>query len=409
MSMKEDKPELLFLVHRIPFPPNKGDKIRSFNMLKALSTHYNVHLATFVDDPDDEKYVEQLSNWCSSFIAKKQSKLISKLKALSGFVTNRAISLPYYSDRAVSCWIEKKIHEQHITRCLVFSGAMAQFIEPFDALLKASVIDFVDVDSDKWFQYSQNKKGIKSWFYKREARLLAKYEQSIAAQASASCFVSDDEAKVFNKHLPLSHQSKVFGIRNGVDTDYFSPSADVTEKIITNSKSIVFTGAMDYWANINAVVWFIENVWPSILLTHSDAVFYVVGAKPSSEVLQYNGLNNIVVTGRVEDVRPYIAQARLSVAPLQIARGIQNKVLEALAMARPLVLTGMAAEGINSNSQVGYWIEDKAEKMAQQISKILNNEYETSFPSNREFVQVNFSWESEMLKFKDLLEQGVQQ
>lgn len=407
--MKSSKPSLLLLIHRIPYPPNKGDKIRSFNMLKALSSHYEVHLATFIDDPSDEQYKDELSNWCASFKTIKQNKSWSKIKGLLGFLTNQAITIPYYSDHNLSAWVKQKVQDENIQRCLVFSGAMAQYVEPLNDMLAKTIVDFVDVDSDKWAQYARNKTGIKSWFYNREARLLAKYECYIAEKSFASCFVSDDEALMFRSMLPNSTRSKVFGIRNGVDTEYFDEETAVNNALIINKKSIAFTGAMDYWANVNAVVWFVENVWLQIIEHHPDAVLYVVGSKPSAEILKLDGLNNVVVTGRVEDVRPYIAKTALSVAPLQIARGIQNKVLEALSMSKPIVLTSMAAEGVKSESQEGYWIEDSPDNMATRISQTLNGDFASCFPNNRQYVQEHFSWETEMSKFRDLIEQGVQQ
>lgn len=407
--MKQSKPALLFLVHRIPYPPNKGDKIRSFNMLKALSVDYKVHLGTFIDDPNDNQYVNKLSDWCDSVLAIEQRSLWAKIKGLVGFVTNQAISVPYYGDRGLSNWVKRKVEQENIERCLVFSGAMAQFVEPLTDLLENTVVDFVDVDSDKWSQYASNKQGIKSWFYQREARLLAKYEVSIAQRTRASCFVSDDEASMFKTMLPSKEHQKVFGIRNGVDTAYFDPDAAFTELPNVSKYSLAFTGAMDYWANVNAVLWFVDNVWPAIIKQHKEATFYVVGSKPSNEILALNGKNNIVITGRVEDVRPYIAKTTLSIAPLQIARGIQNKVLEALSMARPIVLTSMASEGINDVSHPGYWIEDDATAMANRIVQVLKEDFNNKFPTNREYVKSHFSWDTEMSKFRDLIEHGVRQ
>ncbi len=406
--MKSGKPAILFLVHRIPYPPNKGDKIRSFNILKMLSQHYRVYLATFVDEPEDQIYVNELSNWCEGAIALNQNKTIAKLKGLSGFLTNQAISIPYYSNRKLKKWIKNTIEAESIERCLVFSGVMAQFLNENTSLLRSTVIDFVDVDSDKWHQYAENKSGVKRWFYRRESRLLSKFEHEYSLKSAFSTFVSEDEANVFINSISSPPKQKVKGIRNGVDTDFFDAKNSYSSSVEIKKKSVVFTGAMDYWANIDAVIWFSKKVWPVVLEKLPDATFYIVGSRPSVEVCNLTGKNNTVVTGRVEDVRPFIANANLSVAPLRIARGIQNKVLEALSMSRPIVLTSMAAEGISHESTDGYWIEDDAKEMANKVLNVLKNESISEFPEHRAFVQSEFSWDSEMRKLADLIEQGVQ-
>ena len=396
------KPALLFLVHRIPFPPNKGDKIRSFNMMKQLSQDFDIHLGCFIDDEEDLGFDQELLVYCKSIRCIQQNKLLCKVKGLAGFVTNKPITLPYYQSYEMQRWVDETIVEQQVQRVLIFSAAMAQFVELQLPYINHSVLDFVDVDSDKWRQYAVEKRGIKAWFYNREARLLQAYEISMAKAFKFSTFVSGDEASMFTSLLPEGLNDKVLGVRNGVDTTYFDPQASFEALDNIADNSVAFTGAMDYWANVNAVMWFVQNVWPLILKVDSSAHFYVVGSKPSAEVQALHGQQNITVTGRVEDVRPYIAQTKVSVAPLRIARGIQNKVLEALSMAKPIVLSSMAAEGIAKPVSSDYQVEDSAEAMAQLIADLLASESRVS-ESNRAFVFEHFSWESEMHKFSDLL------
>jgi sugar transferase (PEP-CTERM/EpsH1 system associated) len=400
------KPALLFLVHRIPFPPNKGDKIRSFNMMKQLSKTFDIHLGCFIDDDEDLGFDDELLAYCKSIQCIQQKKLLCKVKGLAGFVTNKPITLPYYHSHEMQRWVDETIVEQQVQCVLIFSAAMAQFVQPHLPNIKHSVLDFVDVDSDKWRQYATEKSGVKAWFYNREARLLEAYEVAMAQAFDFSTFVSDDEAKLFKSLVPEAARSKVLGVRNGVDTTYFDPQAGFGSVADISANSIAFTGAMDYWANVNAVVWFVKHVWPLILNGDSTAHFYVVGSKPNAEIQALHGQHNITVTGRVEDVRPYIAQTKVSVAPLRIARGIQNKVLEALSMAKPIVLSSMAAEGIGKPVSSDYQVEDSPEAMAQLICDLLvteTPESESSSKSNRAFVVEHFSWESEMHKFSDLL------
>lgn len=411
------KPALLFLVHRIPFPPNKGDKIRSYNMLKQLSCDFDIHLGCFIDDPEDLGYEPELLQFCKTVKCVVQDKFKCKVNGLKGFLTNKPITLPYYHSRQMQRWVTDSVSEHQIDRVLVFSAAMAQFAEPQLSEFLHSVIDFVDVDSDKWRQYASEKTGLKARFYNREARLLQRYEIEMAEAFDASTFVSDDEAAMFRKLVKDDIKHKVLGVRNGVDTTYFDPQGEFAKVDGIQEFSLVFTGAMDYWANVNAVLWFVEKVWPVVLSAHPQTYFYVVGSKPTAEVQALNGRHNIVVTGRVDDVRPYIKQTKLSVAPLQIARGIQNKVLEALSMAKPIVLSSMAAEGIGKLADADYQIQDDPIAMAKQIGDLLykgeldrrapigdeldNNSAES--PKNRDYVVAHFSWKSEMHKFTDLL------
>ncbi len=396
------KPPLLFLCHRIPYPPNKGDKIRSFNMLKYLNESFDVHLGFFVDDPEDMQYVETLNGYCRSLHSVVLKKPISLLKGLTGFLTNKPITLPYYSSRSMSSWVSSVITDQDIDKILVFSSAMAQFVESTSYKDKTRVLDFVDIDSDKWLQYAKNLRGIKKWFYSREAKTLERYEKKMASHFDASVFVSDDEATMFKSMLPNTLVNRVSGIKNGVDVDYFDANS-VTETIEgMKEKAVVFTGAMDYWANVNAILWFVEHVWSLVKEATPDVQLYVVGSNPSQDVKTLDNGADIVVTGRVEDVRPYIKQASVSVAPLRIARGIQNKVLEALSMGRPIVLTSMAATGIMDESQDGYCVTDDPKDFAEQIVKLLgqgNQHYE----ENRQYVVESFSWASEIGEFSALL------
>jgi sugar transferase (PEP-CTERM/EpsH1 system associated) len=266
------------------------------------------------------------------------------------------------------------------------------------------VVDFVDVDSDKWRQYAEKKHGIAKWIYQREAKYLFDYEQALAARAKVSFFVSEQEAGLFKKLAPaVSH--KISHINNGVNTEYFSPE-HVFESPYKNQDSaeqvLVFTGAMDYWANVDAVKWFAEQVFPQVVKAHPAAKFYIVGSKPSKDVL---GLANshVVVTGAVDDVRPYLACAQLAVAPLRIARGIQNKVLEAMSMAKHIVATSAAMEGIAYGATLAVSVSDQPELMSEQINALLGSSDIKTAPNNRHFVETQFSWENNLTELVALL------
>jgi len=393
MTDKTKKEPLLFLCHRIPFPPNKGDKIRSFNILKKLAEQYDIHLGCFIDDPFDKRYVDGLKKYCSSVFHLDQNKTIAKIKGLSSFFTNQPITLPYYFDKRMQQWTNRTLLQENINKVFVYSSSMAQYCEGKQYESLERVIDFVDVDSDKWRQYAEKKSGLSKWVFQREFKLLAEYEDKICAEFDYSLFVSPDEAKLFRDRQPIVEQAKVHGLLNGVDIDFFDPTTNFSdEPLVPEKPFIAFTGAMDYWANVDAVLWFSKQVWPLILQQQPDAIFCIVGGNPSKEVIELANLEGIEVTGRVHDIRPFIAKAKCVVAPMQIARGIQNKVLEAMSLNKAIVVSSMAMEGINAQSNNDIAIVDDASNYAQKCLEFFNN---TSVRenTNRQWVLEHFTWQ----------------
>lgn len=393
---------LLLLVHRIPYPPNKGDKICSFHLLKWLIKHYQVYLGTYIDDPSDWQHVDKLNALCAQTHYLGLTPKFAKIKSLKGLLTGQALSVPYYHNQAMQAWVDQTISQHQIKKVLIFSSVMAQFIN--DSHDVEMIVDFVDVDSDKWQQYAAKKSGLAKWIYQRESEYLLNYERAIAAKAKASIFVSAQEAALFKRLAPES-AAQITHINNGVDTDYFSPEHKPASPFLADEPVIVFTGVMDYWANVDAVSWFATDVFPSILKLYPSAKFYIVGSKPSKAVQALTKQNNVVVTGAVADVRPYVAHAGLVVAPLRIARGIQNKVLEAMAMGKYIAATTAAMEGIVCADPIDVAISDDAESMAEQIVEYLRlNPQPRLSTRNREFVQLKFSWDKNLSPLLALLQ-----
>ena len=390
--------DLLFLAHRIPYPPNKGDKIRSYHFLKYLSLNFKVHLGTFIDDPNDWQYTDKLDDLCESTCYIELNPLLAKIKSAQGLITGEPLSLPYYKNKRMQEWVNQTISAHSITKVLIFSSVMAQFINEDQSI--DIIVDFVDVDSDKWRQYAQRCKGLKHWIYQREAHYLLNYEKIIAEQARASIFVSEQEVELFKTLAPeVSH--KVTHINNGVDTEYFSSELSFSSPYAKDDQIIVFTGAMDYWANVDAVLWFANAIFPLIIQQLTSVKFYIVGSKPTKEVLSLAN-NTIVVTGAVDDIRPYLAHAHLVVAPLRIARGIQNKVLEAMAMEKYVVATTAAMEGIAYQQELAVTVADSIELIAREI--IVQLQKNESAHQNRDFVQKMFSWEHNVKQLLSLLQ-----
>jgi len=395
--------ELLFLAHRIPYPPNKGDKIRSYHMLKELARSYRVHLGAFVDDPDDRRYQGKLEDLCESVFLTDLHPLRARVRSLSGLVRGEALTVPYYYSRHMQSWVDDLLVRSSLRRIFVFSSTMAQYVMELQGHSSCRIMDFVDVDSDKWRQYAERKSWPTSWVFSREGRQLLKFEKEVAGEFDASVFVSADEAALFQKLAP-EVSSRVEVIDNGVDHEYFSPDRDYEDPYTENKAVLVFTGAMDYWANIDAVNWFARDVFPRIRETVANAQFFIVGSRPTDDVLRLAALPGVTVTGAVVDIRPYLAHARAAVAPLRVARGIQNKVLEAMAMAVPVLATPAAMEGLEYDDLVGLQVADNEQQFSDMAVRLLQQDSSQRMRASRQWVCQHHDWSINSKKMYELFE-----
>jgi len=335
---------ILYLVHRLPYPPNKGDKVRSYNLLKHLASQHRVFLGTFIDDPEDEPYIATLRKLCADVFVAKLDPRRAKIRSLNGLIAGDPLTLRYYRDASLQDWVHNTCNHQKIDAAVIFCSAMAQYVENMRRL--PTVVDFVDVDSAKWTQYADKHRWPMSWLYRREGEFLLAYERHIASLAARSFFVTESEAALFTSLAPECNV-RVEAMCNGVDSDYFTPDPERISPYTAEETPIVFTGAMDYWPNVDAVTWFAKEVLPGLLVQHPNARFYIVGRSPTQEV-EALANEHIVVTGTVPDVRPYIQHAAAVVAPLRIARGIQNKILEAMAMERAVIASTECAAAVDA-------------------------------------------------------------
>jgi sugar transferase (PEP-CTERM/EpsH1 system associated) len=393
--------DLLLLIHRMPYPPNKGDKIRSYHLLKHLAQNYRVHLGTFVDDAGDWQHVPHVQALCASSHFAPLNPTLARVRSLAALLANRSLSLDYYRDAGLAAWTADTMRANKISRIVVFSSAMAQYAQPYPDARR--VVDFCDVDSDKWRQYAEKKPWPMSWLYRHEARQLLAYERQVARECDAALFVSAPEADLFKGLAPES-VAKIGFFNNGVDTDYFSPARSYASPYPPGQRAIVFTGAMDYWPNIDAVQWFAAEVFPQLRARFPDAFFYIVGSRPAAAVQALAQLPGVVVTGTVPDVRPYIAMAQVAVAPLRIARGIQNKVLEAMAMATPVVVSPQALEGIEAIPGTDLLLADGAHGFVTAVTALLTHQDGALGPSARARVEHLYSWPSNLAHIETRLE-----
>jgi sugar transferase (PEP-CTERM/EpsH1 system associated) len=389
--------DVLFLAHRIPYPPNKGDKIRAYRWIKALAGDYRVHLGTFIDDPRDWPVAPGIAGLCTSIFALPLRRARATARSLSGLLTGAPLTVPYYSDSRMHKWVASLTRSTSLAAAVAYSSSMAQYV-PAQAGARR-ILDMVDVDSDKWRQYSSRKVWPVKWLYRREARALAAYESRLTTRFDRTLLVSQAEAELLGAQHGAD-RTRIACVGNGVDCDYFDPQVCLASPYELNRRVIVFTGAMDYWANVDAVCWFAQSVLPAIAAHDASVQFYVVGSNPAAAVSALVRDPRVRVTGWVADVRPYLAHAALAIAPLRIARGVQNKVLEAMAMGMPVVATSFAMQGIGSQSVPGVRIATDADEFAAAVRACLG---EPTVPRSgspaRRYVTEHFSWGASVERF----------
>jgi sugar transferase (PEP-CTERM/EpsH1 system associated) len=393
---------LLFLAHRLPYPPNKGDKIRSYHLIRFLAERYRVYLGAFIDDKHDLKYADVMRKWCTEVKLVELHPNMAKLGSLRGLFTGEPLTLPYYRNAGLARWVRETIARHQIECSVAYSSAMAQFIDKHAGV---RLMDMVDVDSDKWAQYAPTKSWPLSWLYRREARKLGEWECAVARSFDSTVLVSEREARHLASMAPDAG-NRIDWYDNGVDADYFQPDERRPSPYPENVVAIVFTGAMDYWPNIDAVTWFAREIFPLIREHIPVSHFAIVGSNPGEPVKELAGVPGVMVTGRVEDVRPYIQHADCVVAPLRLARGVQNKVLEAMAMARPVVTTPHGAEGINAQVGTELVVAEDARHFASEVVRICQKKEEIMGQKGRARILQAYDWETNLSRILPYLDKS---
>jgi len=398
--------EILFLAHRIPYPPDKGDKIRSWHLLQGLARQFRVHLGTFVDDPHDWRYVEVLRRVCGEVCIRPLRPKAARIRSLSCLATGHALTVGYYRDKTLATWARRLAGEKDLSGVFVFSSSMAQYVTPLSLSPGTRrIVDLCDVDSDKWRQYARVAPWPGSWVYEREARLLADIEARCVKDFDATLVIAEPEAAMLHAIAPEAQQ-RIRVLPNGVDVERFDPAQSYANPFPDATSAVVFTGAMDYLPNIDGVDWFAKQLLPAIRAREPRAHFWIVGSNPAAEVRALVGVEGVTVTGRVPDIRPYLAHAAVVVAPLRIARGVQNKVLEGLAMAKPLVATPNAVQGIAGVTERELRAAESADDFIKSVVEALGRAPAVNSAA-REFVRRNFAWQARLDAVIDLIQPGA--
>ena len=396
-------PEILFLVHRAPWPPDRGDRIRSWHMFEALAKLAPVHVAALADNADDADVARRkLAPLCKS-LAIEGRNVARPIALVKAVLRGELVSNHLFRNAALARHVDALIGQDQVSHIVAFSGQMAQYLPArFDGPV---LMDFVDVDSAKFAAYAkQDRRQPLHWVHRREARVLGAYEAAVAARVSASLFVSEAEAALFRQRSGLG-EDKVLAVENGIDTDRFDPELPFDPVGRGEGPLAVFTGQMDYRPNIDAVRWFAADILPLIRRRHATARFAVVGRAPTDEVRALAQLPGVTVTGEVPDVRPWLAAADAVVAPLLLARGVQNKLLEAMAMARPVVASAAAAAGIDATPGEHLLVADDAEAMAQAVGALFDDRAAAAAMGRaaRARMTARYGWDARMASLGALL------
>ncbi len=394
--------ETLFIAHRIPFPPDRGDKIRSHHVLKALARLGPVHVATLGETEADFAAEPLLAEVAATHCLAPRSVNLPLAGARS-LASGRPVSLTAFDSALLRRWIARTVATRPISTVFVFSGQMGQYI-PAEFAGRV-IVDLCDVNSAKFEAYAAERRGPRGWVDAREGRLLSIEEARLAARADATLLVSEAEAELLRSRIG-DGPGRILSVGNGIDTAVFAPHVAKPHPALEAEPGphIVFTGQMDYPPNVAAAIRASRAIMPVVRQRQPNARFHVVGRAPTAEVRALEGANGTHIWGEVPDVRPFLAGADVVLAPLSIARGVQNKVLEAMAMARPVVLTPEAATGIGAADKQHYAVAADDAGLVKAILAVLADGPSALAlaAAARRFVVTEKSWDAALAPLAEL-------
>jgi sugar transferase (PEP-CTERM/EpsH1 system associated) len=387
--------DILFLSHCVPYPPNKGEKIRAFHEIKALKeAGHRVHLACFGRNAEDVEHARALERWCASVYA--EVRKFSKALAVASlrFGLGDSINLAFYRSRGMRDYVSSLVARTHFDVAVAYALPMFSYTPQGLPVL----FDMQDVDSEKWFEYSRMKRF--GFLYRREAERLRRLEIRYAMESQSTFLTARQETALFRSLAPYA---PVECMENGVDFEYFDPTRTPQTPELARKRFIVFVGTMDYFPNVDAACWFAENVMPGLRRRDPKIEFLIVGNNPSKRTQAISRLDGVSVTGGVADVRPYILQARAVVAPLRLARGIQNKVLEALALGRPVFATASVIKTFGDSAPPAVVRCDSVDEYVSALLPYLRDEPSPD-PSIRDSMSTRFTWRTNINAFVSRIE-----
>jgi sugar transferase (PEP-CTERM/EpsH1 system associated) len=386
---------ILFLGQRVPYPPDRGDKITTFHEIRHLAQNHEVAVACLADGPEDLENVVSLKPLTSSVDAVPLNRRRARIRAVAALVTGDPLTVAYFNERELHRRVTARLENEPVDLIVVYSSGMAQFVQKYAHVPR--IMQFADLDSLKWQQYSTSAALPMRWIYGLEYRRLLRYERQLAAEFSHSLVCTPREVRDFVQLIP---GAPVSCVSNGVDLDYFQPLT-----LLKQDNSLVFTGIMDYFPNVEGVVWFCREVLPLIRREVPHVTFTICGARPNTAVQALQKYTGVTVTGRVAEVRPYLARSSVCVVPLRIARGIQNKLLEAMAMGLPTVASTASFEGVEAEKETHLLVADEPADFARSVVRLLNEEALRTRMGRaaRVCMEANYRWETQLSRLDQVI------
>ena len=367
-----------------------------------MAARHEVDVFTLADDSRDMAYRDDLAAHCHGLTIAPVHAKMARLRALPFLVTRTPLTVPYFYSAQLQTEVQRALLKRSYDRIFVYCSAMAQYVGGVDDI--PMVMDFVDVDSDKWLQYASFTRFPLSVVYRREARTLRDYERRISAKAACVIVSTCREAELLREIAP---GAQVQVVPNGVNTNYFSPLAEPTA---AKHPAIIFVGDMSYFPNQEAVGYFVGKVLPVVRESVPGTRFLIVGRNPGRKTLELGQQEGVEVTGFVPDVRAYLAQAQVAVAPFSIAAGIQNKILEAMAFGLPVVATSRTKQGLSPAVADMVDTGDTAKEMAAKIVLLLRDSQTAKLKGleGRRRVSEDYRWDWALDQLMQLLENPSQ-
>jgi len=402
---------ILYLAHRLPYPPDKGDRIRSWHVVSHLTRRHDLSLACFADEPPRPEHVAALERTCRDVAIVPFDFHRARTRAALSLVMGRSFSRAAYADPWMRAIVARWSSTRRFDAVIALSSVMAPYALAVPAARR--ILDFCDCDSAKWSDYAARSAMPTRWLWRREARRLRAEERRWAESADATVLITERERQELHRParpprtiadiLDAEHRklcARTLVIPNGVRVPAYSGTPAESLGPIVG-----FVGAMDYRPNVDGIVWFVGQVWPQIRSARPEAQLIIIGRNPSRRVRRLDGRHGITVTGTVSNVADRLHRIRVGVAPLQIARGIPNKVLEMLAARRPVVATSAVAACLARAAASAIRICDDSAIFAHEVVSLLNDDdaCRRAAEAGRQFVLARHAWEPGLRAFEALV------
>ncbi len=379
--------KILVVAPRFPFPLDKGDRLTVYHLLKYFSERHEVSLVSFLETDQDAAWVDKVTPFCDHIELVPLRKSKAYFNCLTGLFSHTPLQLRYYADPAMHQAVRRAIHKLQPDLLYAHLIRMGQYTEPYHAYTRVTALNVsMTLNHRRLVEHSRSQ--LSKLFHALEYHKLRSFEGQFASLFDQVLLISKYDFNAIEQRTPLND---VFFSPHGVDYDYFHAE----ESRYAEPNTLILTGNMNYTPNVDAALHFYQDILPLVRDRVVNAKLSIVGADPTPEVKALAHDPCVQVTGRVPDLRPYMNQSQIAIAPIRIGAGLQNKVLEGMSMGLPLVVTPIANEGIQAVHQEHLLIADSAQDFADQLVRLLNDPTLRMRlgEAARNFIVHNWSWE----------------